>query len=59
MFTVVVLAFTLRRLPYPDGAGAIPPQIVRITGTQWAWQMSRDTVESGRPVEFQVTRWIR
>lgn len=54
VFTLVVLAFTLRRLPYPDG-GAPSPQVVQITGSQWTWRLSRDTVESGEPVEFQVT----
>ena len=51
--TVVVFAFTLRRLPYPHGDGSA--QVVTVTGVQWAWQLSRDTVASGQPVEFQVT----
>lgn len=55
LFTVVVLAFTLRRLPYSRGDGGAPAQVVRITGSQWAWQLSHDTVQSGQPVEFQVT----
>lgn len=55
VFTLVVLAFTLRRLPYSHDDGAAPPQVVRITGSQWAWQLSGDTVQSGQPVEFQVT----
>jgi cytochrome c oxidase subunit 2 len=55
LFTVVVLAFTLRRLPYSRGDGGAPPQVVRIIGSQWVWVLSHDTVQSGQPVEFQVT----
>ena len=51
--TAVVMAFTLRRLPYAHGDGAA--QVVSVTGVQWAWQLSRDTVAAGQPVEFQVT----
>lgn len=53
VLTVVALAFTLRRLPYPQGDGVT--QVVQVTGTQWTWQLSRDTVAAGQPVEFQVT----
>jgi cytochrome c oxidase subunit II len=53
VLTAVTLAYTLRRLPYPHGDGV--SQVVRVTGTQWAWQLSRDTVTAGQPVEFQVT----
>lgn len=51
--TVLVLAYTLQRLPYPKSDGAA--QVVQVTGTQWAWHLSRDTVAVGIPVEFQVT----
>lgn len=51
--TVLILGFTLQRLPYPAADGTA--QVVRVTGTQWAWQLSQDTVQSGQPVEFQVT----
>ena len=53
LLTAVVLAFTLRRLPYPHGDGAA--QTVEVTGRQWAWQLSRDSVAAGQPVEFRVT----
>jgi cytochrome c oxidase subunit II len=53
VFTAAVLAFTLRRLPYPEGDGV--SQIVQVTGTQWTWLLSRDTVAAGQPVEFDVT----
>jgi cytochrome c oxidase subunit 2 len=53
LLTVVILGFTLKRLPYPTGDGT--SQVVQVTGTQWAWQLSHDTVLSGQPVEFQVT----
>jgi cytochrome c oxidase subunit II len=50
---LVVFWFTLRRLPYESGGPA--SQVVEATGTQWAWQLSRDTLIAGAPTEFQVT----
>lgn len=32
-----------------------PAQVIQVTGYQWRWEMSSDTVESGKEVEFQVT----
>jgi len=50
---LVVFVFTLRALPYGDGAAEA--QVVQVTGSQWSWQLSRNTITTGTPVEFQVT----
>lgn len=50
---LVIFWFTLRRLPYGDHQ--VAAQVVDVTGTQWAWQLSRDSVAAGVQVEFRVT----
>ena len=32
-----------------------PAQVIQVTGYQWRWELSSDTVQSGSEVEFQVT----
>ncbi len=54
---VVITIATLS--PWPI-AGQIasarePDQVIQVTGYQWRWELSSDTVESGSEVEFQVT----
>lgn len=52
---VVVTLASLRYVPYGAAAGATEPQIVNVIGHQWSWELSRDEVVAGRPVEFRVT----
>lgn len=56
---VFVTLISLRYLPYGAGAGAgagaAEPQIINAIGHQWSWELSRDEVVAGRPVEFRVT----
>lgn len=47
---------TLRPFPIPaQHAPSGDHQVVKVSGMQWAWQISPDTVEVGSAVEFQVT----
>ncbi len=64
LFWIVVLAFgpamiyTLFELPYGASRaspGSGPAQVVEATGHQWRWELSRDRVAAGQPVEFRVT----
>lgn len=53
-----VMIYTLLHLPYKTSrnqstSGAA--QVVNVTGYQWRWELSRDHVEMGQPVEFHVT----
>jgi len=53
---VVVTGATLR--PFPIAPQHGPPaasQVVEVTGQQWAWQMSPDSIHAGTPVAFAVT----
>ncbi|WP_347265876.1 cytochrome C oxidase subunit I [Paracoccus sp. (in: a-proteobacteria)] len=45
---------TLRELPYA-AAGNGAPQTVNATGYQWYWELDRDSLAAGQPVEFRVT----
>ncbi len=55
---VALLAVTLPKFPYyPMRVAALgaPADTVAVTGMQWAWSLSRDTVRAGVPVEFDVS----
>lgn len=53
-----VMIYTLLDLPY-DAAGArsstAPVQVIEAVGYQWRWELSRDRVAAGQPVEFRVS----
>jgi len=45
-------------MPFPiasQQAQAEEAQVVKAVGRQWSWELSRNQVEAGTPVEFQVT----
>jgi cytochrome c oxidase subunit 2 len=47
---------SLRPFPVPDQQAQLPgAQIVDVVGRQWTWQLSRNQVAAGIPVEFHVT----
>lgn len=52
---VAIAGITLRELPYTPARAAALPQVVNATGHQWYWDLDRDTVVAGQPVEFHVT----
>lgn len=53
-FSAVVCYFTL--VSWPHAAPAEGEHVtVTVTGEQWAWEMSRDTVLPNKPVVFAVT----
>ncbi len=51
---VVVAGASLRELPYLRADAQPPAQVVNATGHQWYWDLDRDTVVAGQPVEFRV-----
>lgn len=52
---IPAMGYTLTRLPYLPEDVAAALQIVTVTGYQWYWELDRDEVTSGVPVEFRVT----
>lgn len=53
---VPIAAYSLTKMPYASQkAAADDVAVVEVTGYQWRWEMSRDTVPAGRMVEFRVT----
>ena len=53
-----VMIYTLMDLPYTAGHadnGSGEVQVVDATGYQWRWELSRDHVVTGQPVEFRIT----
>lgn len=52
---IAVAWFTLTKLPAPMALATQPSQIVNATGTQWYWDLDKDSVTAGTPVEFRVT----
>lgn len=47
---------TLHRFPIaPQHAALDIRQVVDVTGQQWTWQITPNTVQAGSPVEFRVT----
>ncbi len=54
----ILFVVSLRWLPYAFARSVsvgAPRVSVRVTGVQWAWGLTRDTVPPGVPVEFVVT----
>ena len=49
----VLLLATIFFTPYGQSAGS-HPQIVKVTGRQFLWQIVPDGVRTGRPVEFRL-----
>ena len=54
----VVISFATLS-PWPiaghSASASEPAQVIQVTGHQWRWELSSDTVEQGKEVEFQVT----
>lgn len=51
-----VMVTTLIDLPYAAADDSTTPvQVVDATGYQWRWELSRNGVTVGQPVEFRVT----
>ncbi|MGH8687105.1 MAG: hypothetical protein ACREVQ_05290 [Burkholderiales bacterium] len=47
---------TLAHFPLPDQhAGALAPQVVKVVGHQWYWELGPNKLKAGVPVEFDVT----
>src|SRR5262245_34695197 len=50
-----IIVYSLTDLPYP---GRIPQagsaEVITATGHQWRWELSKNQVVAGRPVEFHV-----
>jgi len=55
-FGVFISVITLIDLPFATPSAQIgTPQVVKVTGVQWGWDMSSDELLVGQPVEFHVT----
>jgi cytochrome c oxidase subunit 2 len=53
---LVAILATLLPFPIPDQhAASGAAQIVKVTGHQWAWEVSPGPIKAGIPVEFDVT----
>ena len=53
---VLITIVTLSDLPYAaQGAASKPSQVVEAKGYQWYWELSREKLIAGEPVEFRVT----
>ncbi len=53
-----VMVYTLLDLPYDAAAArnaAAPVQVIEAVGYQWRWELSRDRIVAGQPVEFRVS----
>lgn len=54
-----VMVYTLLDLPYDTPAARngtpAPAQVIEAVGYQWRWELSRDHVVAGEPVEFRVS----
>jgi cytochrome c oxidase subunit 2 len=51
-----VMIYTLLDLPYVGArSSAAPAQVVKAVAHQWRWELSRDQVAAGEPVEFHVS----
>ncbi|SEP41383.1 cytochrome C oxidase subunit II [Nitrosovibrio sp. Nv6] len=64
LFWVVALVFlpamiyNLMDLPYDVSRAATaggPPQVINVTAHMWYWEMDRDQVDAGQPVEVHIT----
>ncbi|SFO14315.1 cytochrome C oxidase subunit II [Nitrosospira briensis] len=51
------MIFNLMDLPYDvsRAAGKGAPQVINVTGHMWYWEMDRDEVSVGQPVEIHIT----
>jgi cytochrome c oxidase subunit 2 len=55
---LIALGFTLPRLPYPldrKPTAGTPVTVVHVTGQQWDWTITPDTVPANHEIEFEVT----
>jgi cytochrome c oxidase subunit 2 len=57
---VPAMIYNLRDLPYSAGlarinASGAPPLVIEAKGFQWRWELSRNQIPTGQPVEFRVT----
>lgn len=50
-----VFVYTLTLLPYGADTRAEGVQLVNVTGHMWRWELSRDEIQAGQPVQFRVT----
>ncbi len=54
------MVYNLLDLPYSASharanASGAPPLVIEAKGYQWRWELSRDRIPTGQPVEFRVT----
>lgn len=52
---IVVASATLRGLPYVAAGTDTPPTVVTVTAYQWYWELDRDSVSAGQPVELRIS----
>lgn len=52
---VPIIAYSLTGLPYRVADAAQAPIVVEAKGYQWRWELSRNVVPVGQPIEFHVT----
>lgn len=45
----------MRSLPYVHAEANAATQIIAVTGHQFYWELDKETVVAGQPVEFRVT----
>lgn len=50
-----VSVWLFRETPYTRAAQAAAAQVINATGHQWYWELDRNEVVAGEPVEFRVT----
>ena len=55
VFLVALLFGTIFFTPYGRGAAGGDPQVVKVTGEQFAWLFPSTRIRAGQPVEFQIT----
>jgi cytochrome c oxidase subunit 2 len=52
---VPIIGFSLTRMPYVKAAALATDVVVDVTGYQWRWEMSQNTVPLNKLIEFRVT----
>jgi cytochrome c oxidase subunit 2 len=55
VFLVGLLFGTIFFTPYGRGSSGGDPQVVKVTGQQFAWLFPNTPIRAGKPVEFQLT----
>lgn len=50
-----IIAYSLTGMPYRTADAVQPPIVVEAKGYQWRWELSRNVVPAGHPIEFRVT----